>query len=117
MTPDQDIAHVRGDDLQVPVTVTLDQSRTLDGSESWLWAMRINETKPVLLTKTDPTAITIDGGTFQPTILLTPADFPTTTFPPSATPIAYVHELSMTKSGKVETILRGALTLTSDIAV
>jgi len=115
MKEDQNITHVRGDDLDVPITVTLDQSRTLDGAETWKWQLRRDVTGHALIEKTSPTGIEIDSGTKQPTLKLAAGDFPTSTFPPSNVDQRFVHELQMTSNLKVETISRGTFTLKSDI--
>ena len=116
MTDDQNLTHIRGDDLSIPVTVTLDQSRSLDGNETWKWVLKANAESHALVTKTSPTGITLDGSTHQPTIVLTPADFSSSQFPDSINDQVMLHELEMTKSCKVETILRGTFTLRTDIA-
>ena len=118
MTEDQGVTHVRGDDLQIPVTVTLDESRTLDGTETWKWELKREIGAPVSISKTSPsTGITVDGSSYQPTIVLTGADFPTSSFPTSISNQVYIHELQMTKSSKVETILRGQFILKSDVVI
>ena len=118
MTEGQDLSHIRGDDLQIPVTVTLDQSRVLDGTETWKWELKREVGAPVSISKSSPsTGITVDGSSFQPTIVLTGADFPTSNFPSSIVNQVYIHELQMTKSSKIETILRGKFTLKSDVVI
>lgn len=118
MTEGQDLTHVRGDDLQIPVTVTLDQSRVLDGNETWKWVLKREVGSPVSVSKASPsTGITVDSDSFQPTIVLSGTDFPTSDFPSSVVNQVYIHELQMTKSAKIETILRGKFTLKSDIVV
>ena len=114
MTDDQNITHIRGDDLLIPITVTLDQSRTLDGTETWRWVLKTNAEGHALVTKTSGSGISTDSN--QPIVTLTPSDFPVGSFPQSTVDKRYVHELQMTKSGKVETITRGTFTLVSDIA-
>jgi hypothetical protein len=118
MTEGQDLSHIRGDDLQIPVTVTLDQSRVLDGTETWKWELKREVGAPVGISKSSPsTGITVDESSFQPTIVLTGADFPTSNFPSSIVNQVYIHELQMTKSSKIETILRGKFTLKSDVVI
>ena len=118
MTEGQDLSHIRGDDLQIPVTVTLDQSRVLDGTETWKWELKREVGAPSLSKGTTPdTGITVDGSSFQPTIVLTGTDFPTSNFPSSIVNQVYIHELQMTKSSKIETILRGKFTLKSDVVI
>jgi hypothetical protein len=119
MTEGQDLTHIRGDDLQIPVTVTLDEARTLDGDETWNWVLKREIGSPVSLSKgtTPGTGITVDGSSFQPTIVLTDTDFPTSSFPSSIVNQVYIHELQMTKSAKIETILRGKFTLKSDVVI
>jgi len=118
MTEGQDLSHIRGDDLQIPVTVTLDQSRVLDGTETWKWELKREVGAPVGISKSSPsTGITVDGSSFQPTIVLTGTDFPTSNFPSSIVNQVYIHELQMTKSSKIETILRGKFTLKSDVVI
>jgi hypothetical protein len=115
MQTDQDVTHIRGDDLQIPVTVSLDESRTLAGDEDWKWELKRDVDAPSLISKTSAVQITIDGTTKQPTILLDADDFPVLTFPPAATDQVFIHELQMTKDSKVETIMRGTFTLRSDV--
>ena len=116
MTNDQNITYIRGDSLEIPVTVSLDESRTLDGTESWKWQIKRDVESRVLVSKTSPSSgITVDGSTNQPTVVIDPADFPILEFPSSVTDQVYIHELQMTKSGKVETILRGRFTVQSDV--
>ena len=118
MTEGQDLSHIRGDDLQIPVTVTLDQSRVLDGTETWKWELKREVGAPVGISKSSPSSgITVDGSSFQPTIVLTGTDFPTSNFPSSIVNQVYIHELQMTKSSKIETILRGKFTLKSDVVI
>lgn len=115
MLTDQDVVHVRGDDLQIPVTVTLDQGRVLDGSETWEWRLRKNAEDVVLLTKTSPAGITKAGPTFQPVIILAAVDFVAAQFPDSIDPSHHIHELEMTKDGKVETVFQGQFTVLTDV--
>ena len=116
MTDDQDITYIRGDDLSIPVTVTLDNSRSLDGTEAWKWELKRDVESPAVLSKTSPSSgITIDGSTNQPSIVITPSDFTLLKFPSSITDQTYKHELQMTKDSKIETILRGKFTVRSDI--
>jgi hypothetical protein len=116
MTDDQDVTHVRGDDLQIPVTVTLDESRTLDGTETWKWGLKRDVDTPSLISKTSPSSgITVDGSTYQPTIVLSGSDFPASTFEASVTDQKFIHELQMVKSSKTETVLRGSFTVRSDV--
>ena len=116
MTDGQDVTHIRGDDLQMPVTVTLDESRTVGGSETWKWELKRGVDTPSLISKTSPSSgITIDGSTSQPTIVLTGSDFPTSTFDSSVTDQRFIHELQMVKDSKTETVLRGVFTVRSDV--
>ena len=116
MKSDQDLTHIRGDDLEIPVTVTLDQSRTLDGTETWKWVMKTNVESHALISKTSPSSgITVDGTSKQPTVVIDAADFPVASFPDSTTDQPFLHELQMTKSTKVETVMRGTFTLRTDL--
>jgi hypothetical protein len=118
MTDDQDVTHIRGDDLQMPVTVTLDESRSLDGTEAWKWQLKRGVDSPSLISKTSPSGgITVDGSTDQPTIVITGSDFAASVFPPSTIDQLYLHELQMTKSAKVETVLRGSFVVRSDAVI
>lgn len=102
----------RGDDYQQPFTVTLDQSRTLNGSESWTFTVRETKSGPALLTLTSPTGITVDGS-FQPTVVFTPSDFSGfSTFEDTV----YLFDLEMTKDGKYETLVVDELTIIGDIS-
>ncbi len=113
MLEDQDITHVRGDDLKIPFTITLDQSRTLNDAESWEWQLRLNVETDALITLTKGSGIATVAN--QPEVTLLAADFPVgATFPISSVDRVYFHELQMTKSGLVETVARGAFTLKSD---
>jgi len=117
MTDDQDITYIRGDDISIPCTVTLDESRTLAGTETWKWELKRDVTSPALISKTSPSSgITVDGSTYQPTVVIDNGDFTTLAFPSSVTDQIYAHELQMTlASGKVETVLRGRFTVRSDL--
>ena len=116
MIENQDVVHIRGDARSLVWTVTLDQSRTLVGTETWLWVLRRAAGSTVLLSKTLGAGITVDGA-FQPTVALTAADFPTSGFPLNPVSQYYVHELQMTKDALPETVGRGKFTVQSDIAV
>lgn len=116
MLTGQDVLHVRGDDLDIPVTITLDQGRTLNGTESWKWVLRRTVEGTDLLTKVQPTQITIGNSPgFNPTVHLLAADFLAAQFPDKIDPQHYIHELQMTKDSKVETVLRGQFTVLSDV--
>jgi len=118
MKTGQDITYVRGDDVIINVTVSLDESRTLDGSETWKWNLKRGVDSHSSLAKTSAGGtITVDGTTKQPTIVIAASDFPTNTFPASVVDQLYTHELQMTKSSKVETVTRGRFTLQSDIVI
>ena len=116
MKTEQNFTHVRGDNLALAFTVTLDNSRTLDGSETWTWALALAPTETALITKTNSSGISVDGSTNQPTVSLAPADFPTSTFPKRNSDQRFIHELQMVKNSNVETVARGTLTLISDVA-
>ena len=115
MIENQNITHVRGKDLVVPVTVTLDQSRTLAGTETWKWVLKLNVTTAVLLTLTDAGGGITNASPFQPALIFTPADFPIGTFPDKIQKQTFLHALEMTKDGKKEAVMRGFLFLLSDI--
>lgn len=115
MQTDQHVVHVRGDDLQIPCTITLDQSRTLDGSEEWEWVVKKTVAGSALVTKTSPSGILINGTTKQPTIVLAAGDFLVAKFPDTVPPQQHIHELEMTKDSKVETVLRGQFTVLADV--
>lgn len=118
MTDEQDVTHIRGDDLQMPVTVTLDESRTLDGTETWKWELKRGVDTPSLISKTSPSSgITVDDATYQPTVVLAGSDFPTSTFDSKVTNQLFIHELQMVKSSKTETVLRGSFTVRSDVVL
>lgn len=115
MLTGQDVIHLRGDDLAIPVTVSLDQSRSLDGGETWKWVLRKTVEGAALVTKVSSAQITHAGPSFQPIVVLLAADFLAANFPNSIDPQHYIHELEMTKDGLVETVLRGRFTVLSDV--
>ena len=117
MNDDQDVTYVRGDDLSIPCTVSLDESRALAGTETWRWELKRDVTAPTLISKTSQSGgITVDVSTYQPTIVIENGDFSLLQFPSNATDQLYTHELQMTlASGKVETVLRGSFTVRSDV--
>ena len=115
MLTDQDVLHVRGNDLRIPVLVSLDEGRDLDGSELWKWALKKNQTTAELLGKTHLAGITVDGTTFQPTIVLTAGDFLPAKYPDALEPLQHIHELQMTKDTKVEAVLRGQFTVLTPV--
>ena len=112
---DKQFEIVRGDDYKQPFTVTLDQSRTLNGSESWKFSVRRtkNDSDPVLIALSSPAAngIEIDGS-FQPTVVFTPADF---ALIKKGSDLDYVYDLEMTKAGKFETYSVDILTIIGDV--
>ena len=111
MKTGQTITYIRGDDLSIPVTVTLDNSRTLDGTETWSWTVKKDVRGSALLSKTSASSseISVDGSTYQPTILVAPSDF--SAYRSSATDQSYVHELQMVKDTKTERPVQQTLTL------
>ncbi len=110
----------RGDDFEQPFTITLDQSRSLDGTESWAFSVRDGKTgTTVLMALTSPvtSGIRIEAsghGTrpFQPTLIFTPAAFNLITAGDDAT---YDYDLEMTKDGKFETYAIDTLTIVGDV--
>ena len=114
---DQDFTVVRGDDIQQPFTVTLDQSRVLDGTESWIFQIRRHKTDASKLVElTSPTEVTIDGSTFQPTVVFLASTLTIALFPASDVDVKYWYDLQMTKSAKVETVAEGRLTIITDVS-
>lgn len=111
MLTDQDVLHVRGNDMRIPCLISLDQERVLAGDESWKWVLKKNQTTAELLAKSEGGGIEIDPTNHQPTILLTTGDFLVGNYPDSLEPLQHIHELQMTKDTKVETVLRGQFTV------
>ncbi len=109
---------VRGTDVSQPWTVTLDQSRSLDGNETWSWTCRKNkgDGAGVLLTLTSAGGtITIDGGTKQPTLVFADSATTEALFPSTNTPEGYQHQLVMTKSSLVEAVAEGVMTVIGSV--
>ena len=115
MATEADFEIIRGDDVQQPFTVTLDQSRVLDGTETWRLFMRSLRTDSVtVLELVSPNQITIDATTYQPTAVFTPTDTPTSAFPVSKKNRKYDYDLEMTKDTLVETTNYGKVTVRGD---
>ena len=117
VSTDQDFTVVRGDDVQQPFTVTLDQSRTLDGSETWNFTIRKEKagTSLATLTSTISTQISVGASTFQPTVIFGPSTLPVASFQPKEVDAEYWYDLQMTKDGLIETVAIGKITVISDI--
>lgn len=95
---------MRGDRTLIPVTKRFDDGRSLDGSETWTFAVRRYKTDATaLLTLQSPVDIEIDSLSYQPTIIIGAGTLDTTNFPPSEEPISYWFDLVMTKDGSPET--------------
>ena len=113
---DKEFTVVRGDNFKQPFTVSLDQSRTLDGTESWRFSVRKTKSGPVLLSLASPITNGIEIlGTFQPQVVFLPSTLGTTEFPPGEDE-SYVYDLEMTKGGQVETYAIDVLTVVGDVS-
>ena len=110
----------RGDDFEQPFTITLDQSRSLTGTETWAFSVRDGKTgASVLIAKTSPvtSGIRIEASghatrAFSPTVIFTPACFANI---PKGGDKDYVYDLEMTKDGKFETYANDTLTIVGDV--
>jgi len=118
----QDFTVVRGDDVRQPFAVTLDEGRTLDGTESWRFVVRRYKTdSDALVSLTNPEASGIAIETVNtivncPVVVFTPSTLPISSFPATKRPRVYQYGLEMTKDGKVETIALGEMTVNTDVA-
>ena len=115
---DQDVDYVRNTRLKLAFTVSLDDARTLDGTEAWRWTLRKTaKTGAVALDLTAPAGgnadILVDGA-FQPTVVIDATDL--SAEPAEVDVQDYVHELLMTKGGEPESVARGKFQLYTDIA-
>jgi hypothetical protein len=114
---DQDFTVVRGDDIQQPFTVTLDQGRALDGTESWRFQMRaLKSDASTLVSLTNPVQITINGSTYQPTVVFTSTTLSIANFPASDKDRKYWYDLEMLKDSKTETVAEGRVTVITDVS-
>ena len=108
---------VRGDNVSQPFKITLDNSRTLDGDETWALTARTNPTTPVLIELTTAnggiTVGTVDGSANQPTAVFNDARFSSITRGDDDLPLKY--DLQMTKDGNIETMLIDVLTVQMDL--
>ena len=110
-----EFSYIRGDDFIQPFTPSLDQSRTLDGTEAWTFSVRETKTGSVLLTLTKAGGgIQIDGSN-NPEVIFTPTTLDTTNFPPGADK-TYIYDLEMVKDGKRETGVIDNFTVIGDIS-
>lgn len=117
VTRNSDFTVVRGDDVQQPFSVSLDQSRTLDGTESWKLQIRRRKTATSsLVALTSPAQITIDGSTNQPTAVFQDTTLTVALFPPSDADVKYWYDLEMVKDSLVETVSEGRITVISDVS-
>lgn len=109
---------VRGDDYKQPFTITLDQSRSLDGTESWTTTLRESKTSSALLVLSSPSSgIEVEASghatrPFQPTLVFTPADYANLTPDRDQD---YHYDLQMTKDGKFETPVVDIMTVRGDL--
>jgi len=114
---DQVIELTRGDDVRQPFIITLDQARTLDGTETWKFQMRaLKSDSQARMSLTSPTQINIDSEAFYPSVIFTPADMPVSEFPDLHRTKTYLWDLEMTKGGKVETVASGTSPVTTDVS-
>lgn len=115
----QDFSIVRGDDFLQPFTITLDQDRVLDGTETWTFSVRKDkdDASPKITLTKGGGQITIDAATKQPTVVFDSAT-PTLTegnFPSNNEDVPYWYDLQMVKDAKVETVAIGRMIVVSDI--
>ena len=117
VTTGADFTIVRGDDVQQPFTITLDQSRSLDGTETWTLTIRKEKAGTALVTLQSPAAsgISVGVSTFQPTAVFSPTTLTVALFPATEVDREYWYDLEMTKDGNVETVAIGKITVISDI--
>ena len=117
MKLDQDFAVLTGEDVIQPFTVTLDAKRNLDGSETWRCQIRDKPSDAAFLVELTSAGgeIEVDGTTFYPRLVFTPALLSTSNFVPTDKPRDLPYDLEMTKDTKVETVAKGKVEVTTDI--
>jgi len=114
---DQDFTVVRGDDVLQPFTVTLDQSRVLDGTETWRFQIRtLKSDGTALVSLVSPTQILITAVTYQPVVVFLPSTLTLALFPPNRRDRGFSYDLEMTKDSKVETVSEGIVTVITDVS-
>ena len=105
---------VRGDHFIQPFAPTLDQSRTLNGEETWRATVRLDPTSsPVMTFSTEDGTIDTDGS-FNPRLVFTPERF--ANVPVAARDVDYYYDLEMQKDGKFETYAIDNLTIRMDMS-
>lgn len=110
---DKAFSVVRGDHFKQPFTVTLDQSRTLDGTEDWRCSIRKDPTQdPVMTFAKSDGSIEIDGSN-NPILVFTPAKF--ANVPIETKDAVYLYDLEMNKGGKFETYAIDEVTIRMDL--
>lgn len=106
---------VRGDYFKQPFTPTLDQGRTLDGTERWRATVRLDPTEdPVMEFDSNDGSIEIAAGTFLPSIVFKPSSF--ANVPVAARDVDYLYDLEMEKGGYPETYAIDTLTIRMDLS-
>jgi len=119
MYANQRFVIVRGDNLSIRFRTTLDQGRTLNGTEGWTFAAKRRKTDVapgLLLTKTFGSVEIADQTTFDPVVHIAPDDMPKSIFLPSSRDRDWFFDLQMTKDGLVETVASGIMVVVTDVA-
>lgn len=105
---------VRGDDFIQPFLVTLDDSRTLDGSETWSAELRASATGSALMSfSVGAGTIDVDPVTFQPSMVFLRNNYGNI---PIGKDTNYFYSLRMSKGGKVETSALDVTTIRTDLS-
>ena len=116
---DYSFSVVRGDNVKQPFKLTLDNSRSLAGDESWALTARVDPTTAVLISLTTAnggiTVGTVGGSANQPTAVFKDATF--TAITRQAGDLELKYDLQMTKDGNIETMVIDELTVQMDMTV
>lgn len=106
-TTELDFSVMRGEPFKKGIVVTLDQSRTLDGSEDWEFTARVDATtSPVIeLSKSAGTieVTTVEGQANMPQLFFKESSFSGVTI--AADDLVLNYDLQMTKDGNKETVI------------
>lgn len=105
-TDNINLSVMRGDTFSLPLVISLDQSRTLDGTEDWAFTARLTPTGPALLDMTKANggiAIeTVEGSDFQPVLKFDASRFLQIPIQDES-PLVLKYDVQMTKDGNPET--------------